>query len=80
MGPIGPRVTPAPYDGTMIKPVAPALSDRLGNPIPAVPGVEDLERHADRLVVVAETELADESLHRIPPEDLERRRSEALGR
>ena len=64
----------------MAKPTTPEASDRLGNPLPARPSVEDVEREADRMRIVADAELSSETINRVPLDDLEQRRSRALGR
>ena len=64
----------------MAKPGTPEASDRLGNPLPPRPSVEDVERQADRMQIVADSELSPETINRVPLDDLERRRSRALGR
>lgn len=64
----------------MAKPTTSEASDRLGNPLPARPSVEDVERQADRMRMVSDAELSSETINRVPLDDLEQRRSRALGR
>ena len=66
--------------GVMALPVTPEVVDRLGNPLPSVPGVEDVEREAGRLRVVSDGELSSEAINRVPLDELEQRRLRALGR
>lgn len=64
----------------MAKPTTPEASDRLGNPLPADPSVEDVERQADRLHMVSDSRLSSETINRVSVDDLEQRRLQALGR
>jgi len=64
---------------TMATPTTPQAVDRLGNPLPAAPSVEDIERHADGLRVVPDAQLSPETISRVRLEELERRRLGALG-
>ena len=64
----------------MAKPTTPEASDRLGNPLPADPSVEDVEREVDRLRIVSDSRVSSETINRVSLDDLEQRRLRALGR
>lgn len=72
-------VTSTTVEG-MAKPTASEASDRSGDPLPADPSVDDVERQADRLQIVSDTRLSSETINRVSAEDLEQRRLRALGR
>ena len=73
-------VTPSDYGGHMETPTTPQATDRLGNKLPASPTAEDIDHQADRLRRVSDAELAPEALDRLPLDDLERRRRQALSK
>jgi hypothetical protein len=64
----------------MANPTTPEASDRLGNPLPADPSVDDVERQTDRLRIVSDSRLSSETINRVSLDDLEQRRLRALGR
>ena len=62
------------------KPSTSEASGLSGDPLPADPSVDDVERQADRLQIVSDTRLSPETINRVSAEDLEQRRLRALGR
>ena len=64
----------------MAKPSTSEASDLSGDPLPVDPSVDDVERQADRLQIVADTRLSSETINRVSVEGLEQRRLRALGR
>ena len=61
-------------------PAASETTDRLGNPLPASPTVDDIDRQAGQLRIVPEGALPPEALERIPLDELEQRRRRAIER
>jgi hypothetical protein len=61
-------------------PAASTTTDRLGNPLPASPTADDIDRLAAQLRIVPEEALPVEALERIPLDELEQRRRRAIER
>jgi len=64
----------------MAKPTASEATDRMGNPLSEDPSVEDVERQADQMRIVPDSQLSTETINRVSADDLEQRRLRALHR